>query len=616
MDIYVKNIEVIKEKNQEFAETIEKIEISEDIKVFLSRSNLPTIEVSKNGKKILLHSSYDPQKEAKEFIGAQNIPLECAIIIVLGIGLFYHIDEILKKISNNTYIWIIENDPKILKSCLMTRDISSVLQNEKIKIFCGDLSPGIFTTLFYDAFYPKIPDEKRIIIISHHPSVGLYPEWYQQLTKKIRDEAIQFAVLTQTIIFVSYKWAENLLRNITVVLKSQPVKILRDKLKEIPAIVVSAGPSLDKNIHYLKDAQGKAVIISVGTSFKPLLSKNIIPDFVVGIDADELHYKHFEGISEFSPILVCDPMIYPKILEEYRGTKIVGTTSQNPIKIWLSNHIGDPGMLPSGFSVATTALSFAHLLGCNPIALIGQDLAFSEAGKTHASGTTWEENKVDRDSPAFIRVPGNLGDEVLTDATFLSTLRWLERWIASSDRTTVNATEGGAKIEGTKIMKLQEFISEYCEKEIDIPYFVRSATHPRNLTKKRYNNIINDLSKVRNTLKNIEKLSEKGAKLSWELLEKVTSEEKNNEEIDKLSRELQVLIGKVRNNEKVSDFLDPFMQEIYVFLHKSEQENFKDFKDTPKLQREANRAGILFEGVILTAHKLLPLLDETIEKLK
>ena len=52
-------------------------------------------------------------------------------------------------------------------------------------------------------------------------------------------------------------------------------------VEEIPAILVSAGPSLDKNISELKKAQGKAFIVVVDAALRTVLRAGVRPDLTI-----------------------------------------------------------------------------------------------------------------------------------------------------------------------------------------------------------------------------------------------------------------------------------------------------------------------------------------------
>ena len=61
---------------------------------------------------------------------------------------------------------------------------------------------------------------------------------------------------------------------------------------------MSAGPSLRKNKHLLKDAQGKAVIIAVQTTLQPLLEMGVEPQFVTSLDYHDICTRFFEKLPQ------------------------------------------------------------------------------------------------------------------------------------------------------------------------------------------------------------------------------------------------------------------------------------------------------------------------------
>ena len=69
-------------------------------------------------------------------------------------------------------------------------------------------------------------------------------------------------------------------------------------------------------------------------------------------------------------------------------------------------------------------------------------------------------------------VPGNYQEEVPTLSNLDSYRKWfgdfIHEWGKKYDVEFINATEGGAKIEGTKVMALAEAINQECKEEVDI----------------------------------------------------------------------------------------------------------------------------------------------------
>jgi hypothetical protein len=115
--------------------------------------------------------------------------------------------------------------------------------------------------------------------------------------------------------------------------------------------------------------------------------------------------------------------------------------------------------------VAQLNLYAAILLGCSPIIFVGQDFAFSD-DRSHAENIILSgQQKVQKMLAAkkeLHYVPGTLGGTVATDRSFLSMKKTVEDTIRSNPNTYINATEGGAHIEGTRVMPLQEVLAEFC----------------------------------------------------------------------------------------------------------------------------------------------------------
>lgn len=79
--------------------------------------------------------------------------------------------------------------------------------------------------------------------------------------------------------------ANNIFHNCKYIYNGYSIESLVGLLpSDVPTIVVSAGPSLNKNIEDLRAAQGKANIIATDTAMKPLLNAGIIPNLFVVVD--------------------------------------------------------------------------------------------------------------------------------------------------------------------------------------------------------------------------------------------------------------------------------------------------------------------------------------------
>lgn len=114
-------------------------------------------------------------------------------------------------------------------------------------------------------------------------------------------------------------------------------------------------------------------------------------------------------------------------------------------------------LVDTGELVATTGLDVAIKMGCNPIIFVGQDLAFTD-NKTHSKDIFSKdiiENNNLRD------VEDIYGNTVKTSKNLYIYLRWIQNRIyKEEDIQFIDSTEGGAKIKGTKVMRLSEVIDK------------------------------------------------------------------------------------------------------------------------------------------------------------
>ncbi|WP_449599056.1 motility associated factor glycosyltransferase family protein [Paenibacillus sp. Marseille-Q9583] len=249
---------------------------------------------------------------------------------------------------------------------------------------------------------------------------------------------------------------------------------MKTKFENFPAIVVAAGQSLNNNIKQLKKINSKAVIIAVDTIAQRLCDEGIIPDFVCSIERGEVVYSYFyenKGFPSDIPI-VAPLLLYPKIFEEREGDIIIPMRQDVGEYMWLQQILGlsDDNSISIGISCAHVAFGFAAHVGASPIVLVGQDLAFGNSvNETHAGGTIYDKTKSANEeaySKESLYTEGYYGADIATTDLWNSFRTWFEIEISEKRLNVINATEGGAKIENTIQMDLENVITEYCSEGI------------------------------------------------------------------------------------------------------------------------------------------------------
>ena len=260
------------------------------------------------------------------------------------------------------------------------------------------------------------------------------------------------------------------------------------KFSGIPGVVVCPGPSLEKNIDLLREIKGRALIICVLHALTYLQEKNIIPDIVIQVDPKDLKKDYVEKNGQPSNVweewIVKNDLSKIKyfITSAYAQPEIFEIPIQNIF--WMNAGLPIGKHIPIdikdytrvGGSVAHSAFDILVEFGCGPIALVGQDLAYSKEGNAYSVGSPRELGRKKGD--AFmqnnygndVEVKGHNGASVITSEVFLAFANlftiFAERLQASSIKI-FNCTEGGMYIDGFTHCRLEEFINEECKEPLE-----------------------------------------------------------------------------------------------------------------------------------------------------
>jgi hypothetical protein len=432
------------------------IDKKHDIEIYLekSRSGNYTIRIKFENKERYLHSKYYPMKEAKKQIENLKVKKQQQIF-ALGFGLGYHLEELAKR---NKYdkVFIIEPYMSLFYTALKYVDLSDLLKSKNIIYLIGEDISSLFDVI---RSYYSLSLEKDIEFLEQKAEINLFKDKYKEIYNKIKGSINYKKTSLATNIKRSREWKRNIINNIPYIIKKPKADDFFNIFENIPVICVAAGPSLDKNINQLKKIEDNVLIMCVGTSLKPLLREDIEPDIVVSMDGNIANLEHFKDIERIpDSYLFAELGNYFEIQVKWNSKMSFFTMKRN-FSGWVEEIKDKYTSINTGGTVAHSMIDLAYKFGADPIILMGQDLAFTEE-KSHASGTTYENKEVNNQN--LIEVEAVDGGTVLTNKSFLSMLSYFNNYFAKRpDRTYIDATEGGAKINNTVVMKLSEVIDEY-----------------------------------------------------------------------------------------------------------------------------------------------------------
>lgn len=466
MDYFNKNLSLLSVTQPDLAAQIAAYASpANNIEVIAAKNGSYTFRKNVNGTVHTAHSGYDPQKEAVRMVdGYMQEMIDFSSLIVLGGGFYYHIEELISRVGGKfDFMLIVEHDADIFKNALRCRDLSAVLGRPDIVFAVAESPVGLFRFL----------QGKSISIVANeltmlkHPALCKTTDYYSQVEKQVKDVCTWARVNISAQVKTTDTYCRNIFKNIPTMLKNPGINKLFNMFEGVPAVVVAAGPSLNKNISQLHEVKNKFLIVAVDTALKVLLRNGIEPHIVASIDYTPDNMRYFEGVDEIKTYLAADPEVYPDIFSKYRGPKISVDLYNKSLCSWLQQQGIDKGAMHKGLSVAHTCFEIAKEAGCSPIVFVGQDLAYS-GGLSHAKGAAMAVS-VDGEGmeEGKLKVEDIFGGEVETSTSMSVFINHFAEKIYTSGCKCIDATEGGAKIAGTDIMSLRHVIYEYGDKGCD-----------------------------------------------------------------------------------------------------------------------------------------------------
>ncbi|EAL5575423.1 DUF115 domain-containing protein [Campylobacter jejuni] len=284
---------------------------------------------------------------------------------------------------------------------------------------------------------------------------------------------------------IGFECYSHLLQNIPSMLESIPFqRILSERKNKFEnAIVVSAGPSLAKQLPLLKAYQDKAVIFCADGALSMLEKEGIIPDYVTNLDFTDLAMKFFQNKENKTSLNMLSCATHPSLVHFLDNKSVV--LRDDPL--YQRFNLNDFGYIDTGTHVSHFSYTLALALGFKNIIMIGQDLAFDEEGNSHSKGFDFGEKFSGEENIDKLKVTAYAGKgEVLTHITWNDYRIKLEYLFACNDQKAkfYNATEGGARINFTEELSFKECCEKLLTKEK--PQFEL----PKSLTKNRSDKLL------------------------------------------------------------------------------------------------------------------------------
>lgn len=439
---YQNCLELMQKKNAELADILKHclspLQILDNgYYVEFTSSGLKTLAMNdENGVKYYYHSNADALHEAG-MIAREWFQDNQSEYYIYGLGFGYHISELLE-LDDQIDIHVYESDLKIIQLACAFGYMDKLLDSDRVDII---YDPD-FKQLNAD-INPLGEDSKFVIY---------YPALRNISNRYIREKLEDYFISSSSITNQLHKLNNNFKKNVQDDVES--VDVLKEKFYKKDLYIIAAGPSLDRNFMELKNVSKNSIILATGTVLKKLLSAGIRPDYVIITDANKAVYKQIEGLKCNEIPLIYLSTVFHKVYADYRGEKYLVCQKEFRMAEEYAEKMGYH-LYQTGGSVMTTAIDIGIQLECQRIICVGLDLAYTN-NFDHACGTA-NANSISSNGLRYVKdVYGNM---VGTSKNLDIYRKWIENRIHDVKNIEfIDATEGGAKIDGMKTMKLSDCI--------------------------------------------------------------------------------------------------------------------------------------------------------------
>ncbi|HFP7561639.1 TPA: motility associated factor glycosyltransferase family protein, partial [Campylobacter jejuni] len=498
-------------------------------------------------------------------------------ICIYGIGNALLIKNLAKHYK---HLFVFESEIELFILALSTIDLSEELKVYKVVLFdcvAKDLEIQIAMIFDQQSILEYLSLYEMFINTSYY--LRFYEKqivFLNEVCLKTIGVAVRNADISCFLPLLTY---EQFLQNIPSMLESIPFqRILNERKNKFDnAIVVSAGPSLAKQLPLLKAYQDKAVIFCADGALSMLEKEGIVPDYVTNLDYSDWSIKFFQNKENLKQsIIALECATHPNVVRSLKAENCMIVLRNKAL--YQRFNLNDFGYIDTGTHVSHFSYTLALALGFKNIIMIGQDLAFDEEGNSHSKGFSYGEQFSEETIVPTLQVQAYGGKgEVLTHITWNDYRIKLEYLFACNDQKAkfYNATEGGARISFTEELSFKECCEKFLIKEK--PKFEL----PKSLTKNRSD------------------------KLLVKFKEKIQKDQDNAKRFLNDALALKQILENILSKDFILplEFLEKVYQNIENFNHSLDEDEF--------IQDEVLRGAFAYRGKLISDVLKLHIKDET-----
>ena len=566
-----------------------------------TRDGDKAVQINGNDRNVRLNSLYSPKKEAERWVRQYKFDNIDVSVLMFGLANGVFVNAIMDRMKEDAIAVIMEPDISLFIFCLKNFDMTRILSSDQIELYIDKINDEDFYFGLHKVINPiMLPNQ----IICFYPEMEqLYYDKAKEFERAIQEKYAFDMFVTYDMDDVYSNGIKNTLKNLHFIKESNYTAELLGKIPDdVPIIIVAAGPSLNKNVEDLKKAQGKAFILATDTAVKTLIKHNVHYDAIVTIDINK-SLRHLEDEKCHNVPMFAGITSREEFLEQNKGRKIWIIASDFMGRLYEKYGFEYPNWIQGG-SVATAAFNIARHLGVKRVIFVGQDLAY--LGNVSHAGEVAQELQGNE-----LYIEDIHGEKIRTREDWRSFLYWYETMIAElhGEIDFIDATEGGAKINGTRIMKLTDAIEEYCTGKFDFMEILDNLEPT--FSDEKYSEFKSDMNNMKKELFEMKKKAKEGKKISESIIESIKHKKRDIVKERKYVKKIKKINDFVQNQlvySLLGDFIEMSIEglmNVNCFSGDEEEDSIQSY--------ELSKAA--FESVIRAVDFTTPLLEEALKTL-
>ena len=250
-----------------------------------------------------LHDQTGAMQEALSWVASHAVD-KVDYLIVFGIGLGWHWKALLPwlRLKSSRRIVFLEDDLAVIQAFLSSELAEPFFSDpQSTLLFLEDGIEGkqakeIVTWYAYQRTWSTLVS----------PAYGRYrSEVFKQLSTELAVRQTDLSSILSELFEFGSSPLRNFGRTIYSWQRSLQASSMFDRFKGCPAIVVAAGPSLEKEIEHIRALSSRALIIAGGSAVNALLQAGITPHLAATVDPNPMQYVRLRQTQPF-----CLPLLY------------------------------------------------------------------------------------------------------------------------------------------------------------------------------------------------------------------------------------------------------------------------------------------------------------------